>query len=179
MKIVIGSDHGGFDLKNSMINFLRNEGYDIEDKGTHSKDSCDYPLIGFEVAKEVGDGRADRGILICKTGVGMVIIANKVHGVRACGCYDLDMAVSSREHNDCNVAVFAASYTPDDKAQEIIKAWLATEHIGDRHARRVEQIKDIEAKLTGKENGKTNGKVNGKVNGNSNGKTNGKTNGKS
>jgi ribose 5-phosphate isomerase B len=155
MKIAIGSDHGGFELKKSVINFMKSEGHDIQDLGTHSKDSCDYPMIGFEVAKEVGDGKADRGILICKTGVGMVIIANKVHGVRAAACYDVDMAKSSREHNDCNVAVLAASYTPADKAKEIIKIWLTTGHIGDRHARRVDQIKDIEAKLKGRSNGKS------------------------
>jgi ribose 5-phosphate isomerase B len=155
MKIVIGSDHGGFELKKSVIDFLGGERYDIQDLGTHSKESCDYPLIGFEVAKEVGAGRADRGILICKTGVGMVIIANKVHGVRAAACYDADMAKSSREHNDCNVAVLAASYTPADKAKEILKAWFAAEHIGDRHARRVDQIKDIEQKLKGRPNGKS------------------------
>jgi ribose 5-phosphate isomerase B len=171
MKIVIGSDHGGFDLKNGIIDFLRGEGYDVEDRGTHSKDSCDYPMIGFEVAKEVGDGRADRGILICKTGVGMVIIANKVHGVRAAACYDIDMAVSSREHNDCNVAVLAASYTEEGKAKEIIKAWLAAEHAGDRHARRVDQIKAIETKLNGRSNGKSNGRSNGKTNGKPNGKS--------
>lgn len=158
MKIVIGSDHGGFELKKTVIDFLRGEGYDVEDKGTHSKDSCDYPLIGFEVAKEVGDGRADRGILICKTGVGMVIIANKVSGVRAAACYDVAMATSSREHNDCNVAVLAANYTDADKAKEILKAWFAAEHKEERHARRVEQIKDIEQKLNGTTEGNAHGK---------------------
>jgi ribose 5-phosphate isomerase B len=155
MKIAIGSDHGGFELKKSVIGFLKDEGYEIEDLGTHSKDSCDYPMIGFEVAKAVAGGRAERGVLICKTGVGMVIIANKVHGVRAAACYDVDMAKSSREHNDCNVAVLAASYTSADEAKNILKAWLAAEHIGDRHARRVDQIKDIESKLKGHSNGKS------------------------
>jgi ribose 5-phosphate isomerase B len=147
VKIIIGSDHGGYELKNDIMNFLKDEGYDIEDFGTHSKESCDYPLIGFEVAKAVGDGRADRGILICKTGVGMVIIANKVHGVRAAACYDTEMARSSREHNDCNVAVLAANYTDAKKAHSILKAWLTAKHVGDRHARRVGQIKDIESTL--------------------------------
>ena len=155
MKIVIGSDHGGFELKKSVIAYLKIEGHHIQDFGARSKESCDDPMIGFEVAKEVGDGRSDRGILICKTGIGMVIIANKVHGVRAVACYDVDMAKSSREHNDCNVAVLAASYTPADKAKEIVKAWLAAEHLGDRHARRVDQIKDIEMKLKGHSNGKS------------------------
>lgn len=142
-------------MKKDIADFLKSEKHNVQDLGTHSRESCDYPLIGFEVAKEVGAGRADRGILICKTGVGMVIIANKVHGVRAAACYDVDMAKSSREHNDCNVAVLAASYTPADKAKEIIKAWLAAKHAGDRHARRVDQIKEIESKLKGRSNGKS------------------------
>ena len=150
MKIAIGSDHGGYELKSGVMKFLKEEGYEIEDFGTHSKESCDYPMIGFEVAKAVGDGKAERGILVCKTGVGMAIIANKVHGVRAAACYDTDMAKSSKEHNDCNVIVLAADYTDAKKAKDIVKAWLTAEHVGDRHARRVNQIKEIESKLKGR-----------------------------
>lgn len=147
MKIAIGSDHGGFELKEELVKMLKAEDHKVEDLGTHSKESCDYPLIGFDVAKTVGEGKAERGVLICKTGVGMVIIANKVHGVRAAACYDKDMAKLSREHNDCNVIVFAASYTEPKKAKEMLKIWLATQHIEDRHVRRVKQIKDIESKI--------------------------------
>lgn len=147
MKIAIGSDHGGYELKNEIIKFLKDEKYNIKDMGTHSKDACDYPMIGFEVAKAVSGGKADKGVLICKTGVGMVIIANKLHGVRAAACYDRDMAKSSREHNDCNIIVLAANYTSADKAREILKMWLKTEHAGERHQRRVKQIKEIESKL--------------------------------
>ncbi len=147
MKIAIGSDHGGYELKDKIAAFLKEEKYAVEDFGTHSKESCDYPLIGFEVAKAVADGKAAKGILICKTGVGMAIIANKLHGVRAAACYDTGMAKSSREHNDCNIVVLAASYTDFKKAKEILKVWLNTEHAGERHARRVKQIKDIETKL--------------------------------
>jgi len=150
MKIAIGSDHGGYELKKSVMEFLKDKKCKVEDLGTHSKESCDYPMIGFEVAKAVGDGRADRGILICKTGIGMTIIANKVYGVRAAACYDADMARSSVEHNDCNVMVLAASYTDAKKAKAILKAWFAAEHAGDRHARRVDQIKEIESKLKGR-----------------------------
>ena len=150
MKIAIGSDHGGYELKESLMKLLETEGYEVSDFGTHSKESCDYPLIGFEVAKAVGDGRAERGVLICKTGVGMVIIANKVHGVRAAAVYDVEMAKSSREHNDCNVLVLAAHYTNTRKSMEILKIWFATEHTEERHARRVNQIKDIESKLKGR-----------------------------
>jgi ribose 5-phosphate isomerase B len=150
MKIAIGSDHGGYELKNKLVEFLQKDGYDIADLGTHSKESCDYPLIGFEVANAVGTGKAYRGILICKTGVGMAIIANKVHGVRAAACYDTDMAKSCREHNDCNVLVLAANYSDFSKAKAILKAWFAAEHLGERHARRVKQIRDIESKLKGR-----------------------------
>ncbi|MFA5146666.1 MAG: ribose 5-phosphate isomerase B [Candidatus Omnitrophota bacterium] len=150
MKIAIGSDHGGYELKGELIKFLRAEGHDVRDHGTHSKESCDYPLIGFEVARAVGEEKAERGILICRTGVGMVIIANKVSNVRAVACYDVRMARSSREHNDCNVVVLAADYTDAKSAKEIVKVWLATGHLGDRHARRVKQIKEIESKIKGK-----------------------------
>lgn len=149
MKIVIGSDHGGYELKNELVKFIQDEGHTIIDLGTHSKESCDYPIIGFEVAKMVGDGKADRGVLICKTGVGMVVVANKVHGVRAAACYDAAMAKSSREHNDTNVLVLAASYTATPEAKEILKIWLTAAHTEERHARRVKQIKDIESKIKG------------------------------
>ena len=151
MEIAIGSDHGGYELKNKLVEYLRSEKYRVEDLGTHSKESCDYPLIGFDVAKTVGEGRADKGILICTTGVGMVIIANKVHGVRAAACYDKEMAKSSREHNNCNVIVFAARYSDFKQAKEMLSIWLTTEHTGERHERRVRQIKDIESKLRGNE----------------------------
>lgn len=151
MRIAIGSDHGGYELKNRLIEYLKEEKYNVEDMGTHSKESCDYPMIGFYVAKAVSEGKADRGVLICTTGVGMVIIANKVHGIRAAACYDKDMAKSSREHNNCNVIVFAASYSNFRQAKEMLKIWLTTEHAGERHERRVRQIKDIESKLRGNE----------------------------
>lgn len=150
MKIAIGSDHGGYELKNKLIEYLRENKYDIQDLGTHSKESCDYPLIGFDVAKAVCDNKADKGILICRTGVGMAIIANKVHGIRAAACYDTDMAKSSREHNDCNVIVFAADYSDFKQAKEMLDIWLKTEPAGDRHARRVKQIKDFESKMKGR-----------------------------
>jgi ribose 5-phosphate isomerase B len=149
MKIALGSDHGGYELKGPIMDFLKSEGHEVKDFGTHSKESSDYPLIGFEVAKAVSDGKFDMGVLICKSGVGMAIIANKVHGVRAAVCYDVDIAKSCREHNDCNVVVLAANYTDTEKSKEILKAWFATEHAGGRHARRVGQITDIETKLKG------------------------------
>ena len=147
MKIAIGSDHGGYELKGKLLEFMKSEGYDALDMGTHSKESCDYPLIGFEVAKAVSEGKAERGVLICKTGVGMVIIANKVHGVRAAVCYNNEITKSSREHNDCNIAVFAANYTDFKSAKEMLGLWLKTPALAERHAKRVGQIKEIENKL--------------------------------
>ena len=148
MKIAIGSDHGGFESKNEILKFLEASGeYGVKDFGTHSKESCDYPLIGFEVAKAVSDGEYERGILVCKSGIGMAIIANKLPGVRAAVCYDEELARSSREHNDCNVLVLAASYTDKSKINGIVKTWLETKHLGERHARRVEQMKELEASL--------------------------------
>lgn len=150
MSVAIGSDHGGYELKKGLVEFIRKSGRKVIDFGAHSKESCDYPLIGFDVAQAVSKGRADRGVLICKTGVGMAIIANKVHGVRAAACYDKSMARSSREHNDANVLVLAASYTDLRKAREMLKIWLDTEHAGERHARRVGQIKEIEKRINPK-----------------------------
>jgi len=147
MKIVIGSDHGGYELKDGLVKFMKSAGHDVLDLGTHSKESCDYPLIGFEVATAVSQQKADRGVLICKTGVGMVVIANKVHGVRAAACYDTEMAKSAREHNDTNVLVLGANYMDLDKARDILKAWLIAKHVEERHARRVNQIREIESTL--------------------------------
>jgi len=150
VKIAIGSDHGGYELKVKLTEFLKEQGCSVNDFGTHSKESCDYPLIGFEVAKAVSNNRAEKGVLICKTGVGMAIIANKLHGIRAAACYDVEMARSSREHNDCNIIVLAADYTDLKKAKDILKVWLKASHVEERHARRVKQIKDIETKLKGR-----------------------------
>jgi len=147
MKIIIGSDHGGYELKNEITKYLKSLGIDVEDMGTHSKESCDYPLIGFLVAKAVSESKGDKGILICKTGIGMAIIANKVHGIRAAVCYDTELAKSSREHNACNVLVLAANYSDPKEAKSIVDVWLNAEPLADRHERRVKQIKDIESKL--------------------------------
>jgi ribose 5-phosphate isomerase B len=147
VKIAVGSDHGGYELKESLVKAMKDDGYEVLDLGTHSKESCDYPLIGFEVAMAVSEGKASRGVLICKTGVGMVVIANKAHGVRAAACYDVGMAKSAREHNDTNVLVLGANYVDLGKAKDILKAWLTAKHTEERHARRVNQIKEIESTL--------------------------------
>ena len=147
MKIVIGSDHGGYELKNKILKFLKDKGYKVEDLGTHSKESCDYPLIGFDVAKRVSANKNDRGILICKTGVGMAIVANKLYGIRAAACYDNNMARSSREHNDCNIIVLAAQYSDFKQAKGMLRIWLSTKHVGERHERRVRRIREFEAQM--------------------------------
>ena len=144
MKIVIGSDHGGYELKNELIEFLKNEKYAVEDMGTHSKDSCDYPMIGFEVAKAVSSGKADKGVLICKTGVGMAIIANKLRNVRSAVASTISQAKTSRQHNDTNVLSLAAKYINFDKAKKIVDTWLKTEAESGRHARRVNEIQKLE-----------------------------------
>src|SRR3989338_8705224 len=144
MKIVIGSDHGGFNLKEALVKYLRLKGHAVKDIGSFSEEACDYPLIGYEAAKLVAARDYPRGILICKTGIGMSMAANKVRGVRAALCDRPDIARSSKEHNDSNVLVFAANVVTAKKAKNILEAWLAARHLGSRHARRVRQIKEIE-----------------------------------
>ena len=144
MRIIIGADHGGYKLKGTLIKFLRSKGHTVKDMGTFSEEPCDYPMIGYETAKLVGAKSYPRGILICKTGIGMSMVANKVRGVRAALCDRLDIARSSREHNDSNVLVFAANIVTGGKAKKILDVWLKTKHLGGRHARRVNEIKKIE-----------------------------------
>ncbi len=144
MRIAIGTDHGGFKLKESLVKFLRSRGHTVKDIGTFSEEACDYPLIGYETAKLVSKGSYQRGVLICKTGIGMAMAANKVRGVRAALCDRPDIARSSKEHNDSNILVFAANIVAPAKAKKILETWLAAKHLGGRHARRVEQIKKIE-----------------------------------
>lgn len=144
MRIVIGADHRGYKLKQGLLGFLKKRRYILKDFGTFSKDSCDYPQIGYEVAKIVGKGLYQRGILICKTGIGMAIVANKVRGVRAALCDRIDIARSSREHNDSNVLVLAANVISLSKAKRIVSVWLQARALGGRHKRRVKQMVKID-----------------------------------
>ncbi|MFC1570188.1 ribose 5-phosphate isomerase B [Candidatus Omnitrophota bacterium] len=146
-RITIGADHGGFLLKEKVISELKKKKYKVSDLGPSSKDSCDYPAFGFSVAKKVSKKQADRGILICRSGIGMAIVANKLPGVRAGVCNTVKDASSSREHNDANVLVLAADRVSSKKALEILNVWLKTKTLGGRHARRVRQIKDFEKKI--------------------------------
>lgn len=144
MKIAIGSDHRGYKTKDALIKFLKRKGFNVKDFGTFSGESCDYPLIGLDVAKAISKGKYDRGILICMSGVGFSIVANKIRKVRAVLCRDKKTAVLSREHNDSNVITFGAEFTPLSKIKEFVLVWLNTPFLGERHLRRINQIKDIE-----------------------------------
>ena len=144
MKIVIGSDHRGVEAKRRLVASLRGLGHDLQDLGTEGAESVDYPDFAFEVARAVGEGRAERGILICGTGIGMCIAANKVRGVRAAPCYDCITAEMSRRHNDANVLCLSADLLGADVIERLLRIWLEAEFEGGRHARRVEKIKRYE-----------------------------------
>lgn len=147
MKIAIGADHGGYALKKDIIAFLKKNDYKVKDFGTYSPQRCDYPPIGYKVASEVALGRFDRGILICKTGLGMCMVSNKVPGIRAALLHNRASARSSREHNDANVAVLSGDSMNKNKAIGILKIWLTTGFAGGRHRRRIKQIEKIEEKI--------------------------------
>lgn len=146
MKIALGCDHGGWKLKEIVRAYLEREGHDVRDFGTDSPDSCDYPDFALPVAEAVARGNADRGILICTTGIGMSIAANKVPGVRAALCKDEESARLSREHNDANVLTMGASMVGEGEARGILGVWLSSDFEGGRHDRRVGKIKQIEKK---------------------------------
>lgn len=146
MKIAIGADHRGYDLKTKLVAFLKKEGHDVTDFGTDSNEPCDYPIIGYNVAKALAKGDSERGILICMSGIGMSIIANKVPGVRAAMCDTKTDAGLSREHNDANVIIISSKYVKDDP-EDILKVWFNTDITEERHKRRVDQIRDIENKI--------------------------------
>ena len=145
MLIAIGSDHRGFDAKRRLISTLGELGHTVNDLGTTAADSCDYPDFAYAVAKQVGTGAADRGILICGTGLGMCITANKVRGVRAAPCQDRITAEMSRRHNDANVLCLSADLLGEEQMVQMVRTWLETPFEGGRHARRVEKIAQIEA----------------------------------
>jgi ribose 5-phosphate isomerase B len=145
-RIAIGADHGGFLLKEKVAKALKKGRYEVDDLGCFSPESCDYPQFGYAVAKKVSLKKAARGVIICKSGIGMAIVANKVPGVRAGVCYSTEDALSSRQHNDTNVLVLAANRVSGKKALDIVKVWLKTKAQGGRHARRVRQIRVLEKK---------------------------------
>ncbi len=140
MKIAIGSDHRGFEVKQRMVPTLQKAGHEVLDLGTCSGESCDYPDFAFAVAQAVSGQRAERGILVCGTGIGMAIAANKVAGVRAAPCHDSITAEMSRRHNDANVLCLSADLMGDELIDRTVRIWLETAFEGGRHARRVEKI---------------------------------------
>lgn len=145
MRIAIGADHAGFDLKRHLVGFLRDAGHEVDDHGTDSAESVDYPPIMAGVGRAVAGGEADRGIVLGGSGQGEQIAANKVAGVRAALCNDLYTARLSRAHNDANVLSIGARVVGQGLAEEIVTMWLSTEFDGGRHQRRVDQISEIEA----------------------------------
>ena len=144
--IAIGSDHGGFELKKEVMAHLDARGLEYKDFGTYSDASCDYPVYGKAVAKAVASGECERGIIICGTGIGISIAANKVHGIRAALCGDCFSAEATRQHNDANVLCMGGRVIGAGLAAEIVDVFLDTEFEGGRHARRVEKIMKLEEK---------------------------------
>jgi ribose 5-phosphate isomerase B len=144
MKIAIGADHAGFGLKEKLRQRLTAEGYEVTDFGTHSAESCDYPDFAKPVGLEVAGGGADRGILVCSTGIGMAMAANKIDGVRAAPAQSDDEVRFTREHNDANVLTLGAKYLDETRAMELIGIFLHTDFAGGRHARRVAKISQLE-----------------------------------
>ena len=145
-KIVMASDHAGFDLKNTLVEQLKNDGYDVEDAGTYSKDSCDYPVFAEKACRYMIDGKAELCILVCGTGIGMSMAANKVKGIRAACCSDTYSAKYTRLHNDANVLCMGARVVGEGLAYEIAKVFLETEFEGGKHLRRINMISDLENK---------------------------------
>lgn len=152
MKIAIGCDHRGIDLKESIKKILSEQKIEVQDFGTNTKDSCDYPDFGFKVASAVANQEVDWGVLICNSGLGMSMVANKVPGIRAALCINDKLAEYARAHNDANVIVLGVEFVTPEMAKSILDKWINTKFEGDRHIKRLLKIKDWEEKLIPKEN---------------------------
>ena len=146
-KLLIASDHAGFALKEKLIIYLNKKGIAIKDLGTYSKERCDYPEYAYKLAKSIASGKYRRGILICKSGIGNSIVANRVPGVRAALCYNLKAAKLSREHNDSNVLVLGSAFVKPDLAKRMVIVWLNTKFLGGRHLKRLKLINSIEKEI--------------------------------
>lgn len=147
MKISLGSDHAGFELKEDLRGYLAEQKVEVIDLGVYSEEPVDYPDIGASVAQKVSRGEVDRGILICGSGIGMSIVANRFPGVRAALCHGLYTARISREHNDANLLILGGRLIGKGLAREILKVWLETGFQGGRHQRRLEKIRALEEKI--------------------------------
>lgn len=141
-KIIIASDHAGFDLKCEILNYLTTKGYDIFDNGTYSNEAVDYPIIAKDTAKKVASGQYQKGILICGSGIGMSIAANKIKGIRAVVCSDTTSARFSRLHNNANILCFGERIIGEYLAKDICDIWLNTEFEAERHLKRVNLLED-------------------------------------
>ena len=144
MKIALGCDHGGYALKCDIIKLLEKLGHEVVDFGCHSTDSCDYPDFGEAAARAVASGQCDRGIVICTTGIGISIAANKVKGIRCAHCADSLEAEMTRRHNDANMMAIGAGFTGKNLAERMVEVFLSTEFEGGRHARRVDKLNAIQ-----------------------------------
>ena len=146
MKIAVASDHGGFNLKNKIKEYLQLNGYEVFDFGTDSTESCDYPDFALPASEAVASGKCDRGIIVCTTGIGVSMVANKVPGVRCALCQDTYCAELTRRHNDANVLALGGNVIEESSAMEIVDIFLKTEFEGGRHQRRVDKITAVEKK---------------------------------
>lgn len=146
MKIALGSDHAGYELKEKVKKILQKLGHTVVDFGTDGKGSVDYPDFGVKVAQSVAQGETERGVAVCWTGNGMSIAANKVKGIRATLALNKDMAYYARFHNDSNLLTLSQKYTPEAELEDIVKTWLETAFEGGRHIRRLQKIEDLERK---------------------------------
>lgn len=146
MRIAMGSDHAGFELKRHVADALRDAGHEVVDVGTDSEESTDYPLFAEPAARLVAEGEADRGVLVCGSGVGVNIVANKVDGVRAVNAHDVGEAKLARQHNDVNVLTLSGRRVGPEVADAIVETFLDTEFEGGRHERRVELIHEVETR---------------------------------
>lgn len=144
MKIAIGCDHGGYDLKEHIAKFLAEKGHEVKDCGTYSKESCDYPIFGEAAARAVASGECERGIVICTTGIGISIAANKVKGIRCAHVSEPLSAEMTRRHNDANMLALGAGLIGQNMADRCVEVFLNTEFEGGRHARRVGELDAIE-----------------------------------
>ena len=145
MKIAIGCDHGALELKNTMVAHLEKQGHEVKDFGTYTPDSCDYPEFAAAAAKAVASGECDKGIVLCTTGIGVSIAANKIRGIRCALLSDVVSARMTREHNDTNMMALGAGIVGENLALEIVDIWVGTEFSGDeRHQRRINKLMDLE-----------------------------------
>ena len=142
-KIVVGCDHAAYDLKLRVVEHLKGRGFDVTDVGTNSTESCDYPIFADALCKKIQNGECERGILICGTGIGMSIAANKHAGIRAACCSDVYSARLTREHNDANVLCFGARVVGEGTAIDLVDVFVDTEYMGGKHARRVAMLDEL------------------------------------